>query len=401
MLKILTKETRRKKTSSKQNDKQVNNDALRANRDFVHFSDLDTLSSVKRPKHSGVIWKKKGSSNTSNIELSSVSNSKLNKDVKRYSRKDLLYASYDVNDLFVFDDVSIKNSRVSKMSFRKKPSDFLNVHSKNNLNNSLPRTLVRWFPKMEPLAKPVAIWIPKIVQIYLWIIDSGCSKHMTGNRALLTNLVEKFLGTVHFGNNDFADITYLAIGEFCRKGLKSPFEKSTCFVRNEDGVDLLTGDRSSILYTIAINEIASTSPACLLAKASSSQSWLWHQCLSHLNFAIINNLVKNNLVREMASKQFNLEPGLSNLNKTGKSSNPTVSKVLESSKKDLEDLFHNFYDEYFDASKITKSPTMNVETSNDEIPSHEEEVLHESSESFPEESSSSSLNVDVQQSLDD
>nr|GEZ80054.1 integrase, catalytic region, zinc finger, CCHC-type, peptidase aspartic, catalytic [Tanacetum cinerariifolium] len=46
----------------------------------------------------------------------------------------------------------------------------------------------------------------KIVQICLWIIDSGCSKHMTGNRALLTNFVEKFLRTVRFGNNDFAVI---------------------------------------------------------------------------------------------------------------------------------------------------------------------------------------------------
>ncbi|GJT37828.1 retrovirus-related pol polyprotein from transposon TNT 1-94 [Tanacetum coccineum] len=63
----------------------------------------------------------------------------------------------------------------------------------------------------------------------------------------------------------------------------------------------------------------------------------------------------------------------------------------------MEDLFHNFYDEYFDASKKTKSPTTNVETSNHEILSHEEEVFHESSESFQEEYSSSSLNDDVQQ----
>nr|GEV88751.1 retrovirus-related Pol polyprotein from transposon TNT 1-94 [Tanacetum cinerariifolium] len=75
-------------------------------------------------------------------------------------------------------------------------------------------------------------------------------------------------------------------------------------------------------------------------------------------------------ISEMASKQFSLELGLSNLNKTGKSSNPS----------------------------ITKSSTMNVETSNVEIPSHEEEVFHESSESFQEESFSSSLNNDVQQS---
>nr|GEX65066.1 retrovirus-related Pol polyprotein from transposon TNT 1-94 [Tanacetum cinerariifolium] len=68
------------------------------------------------------------------------------------------------------------------------------------------------------------------------------------------------------------------------------------------------------------------------------------------------------------------------------------------SKKDLEDLFENFYDEYFDSSKIMKSSTMNVETSNVKIPSQEEEVFHESFESFHEESYSSSLNDDVQQS---
>nr|GEW34691.1 hypothetical protein [Tanacetum cinerariifolium] len=105
-------------------------------------------------------------------------------------------------------------------------------------------------------------------------------------------------------------------------------------------------------------------------------------------------------ISEMASKQFSLEPGLSNLNKTRKSSNPSVSQVSETSKKDLEDLFQNFYDEYFDSSKIMKSSTTNVETSYVEIHSHGEEVFHESSESFQEESSSSSLNDDVQQSSD-
>nr|GEX77648.1 retrovirus-related Pol polyprotein from transposon TNT 1-94 [Tanacetum cinerariifolium] len=68
-------------------------------------------------------------------------------------------------------------------------------------------------------------------------------------------------------------------------------------------------------------------------------------------------------ISEMAFKQFSLEPGLSNLNKTGKSSNLSVSQVDEASKKDLEDLFQDFYDEYFDSSKIMKSSTTNVETS--------------------------------------
>ncbi|GKA91984.1 retrovirus-related pol polyprotein from transposon TNT 1-94 [Tanacetum coccineum] len=77
-------------------------------------------------------------------------------------------------------------------------------------------------------------------------------------------------------------------------------------------------------------------------------------------------------ISEMDSKQFSLEPGLFNLNEMGKSSDKMVSQVLETSKKDLEDLFYNFYDEYFDASRITKIPTTNVETSTEEISPSEE-----------------------------
>nr|GFC69906.1 retrovirus-related Pol polyprotein from transposon TNT 1-94 [Tanacetum cinerariifolium] len=96
-------------------------------------------------------------------------------------------------------------------------------------------------------------------------------------------------------------------------------------------------------------------------------------------------------ISEMASKLFSLEPDLSNLNETEKSSNLSVSQVKEASKKDLEDLSQDFYDEYFDSSKIMKSSTTNVETSINE------EVFHEVSKSFQRESSSSSLNDDVQQ----
>nr|GEY04614.1 hypothetical protein [Tanacetum cinerariifolium] len=87
---------------------------------------------------------------------------------------------------------------------------------------------------------------------------------------------------------------------------------------------------------------------------------------------------------------FSLEPGLSNLNETGKSSNLSVSQVDEALKNDLEDLFQDFYDDYFDSSKIMKSSTANVETLINK------EVFHEVSESFQRESSSSSLNDHVQ-----
>ncbi|GKB79625.1 retrovirus-related pol polyprotein from transposon TNT 1-94 [Tanacetum coccineum] len=121
---------------------------------------------------------------------------------------------------------------------------------------------------------------------------------MTGNRALLTNFVEKFLGTVRFGNEDFTVIAgygYVVIGSMTNKKV---------YYVEEDGVDLLTGERSSNFYTIALNDIASNSSVCILAKDSSSQSWLWHQRVSHLNFATINNFVKNNLVQGLPKMKF-------------------------------------------------------------------------------------------------
>ncbi|GKD58720.1 retrovirus-related pol polyprotein from transposon TNT 1-94 [Tanacetum coccineum] len=110
-----------------------------------------------------------------------------------------------------------------------------------------------------------------VVQIVLWIVDSGCSKHMTGDRSMLKNFIEKFMGTVRFGNDNFAAITGY-------------------------GDDLLTGGRESNLYTISISDMAASSSICLMSKATSKKSWLWHCRLSHLNFGTINDLTRLDLV---------------------------------------------------------------------------------------------------------
>nr|GFC79816.1 retrovirus-related Pol polyprotein from transposon TNT 1-94 [Tanacetum cinerariifolium] len=57
--------------------------------------------------------------------------------------------------------------------------------------------------KSKSAKKPVK---RKVVQIVLWYLDSGCSKHMTGDRSQLINFVQKFLGTVKFGNDYVAKI---------------------------------------------------------------------------------------------------------------------------------------------------------------------------------------------------
>nr|GFC80478.1 retrovirus-related Pol polyprotein from transposon TNT 1-94 [Tanacetum cinerariifolium] len=95
--------------------------------------------------------------------------------------------------------------------------------------------------------------------------------------------------------------------EFCDSDLEVAFRRNACFVRNLEGVDLLKGDRSTNLYTINLHEMASASPICLMARASSTKSWLWHQRLSHLNFDTINDLAKNDLVAGLPKFKYHKE----------------------------------------------------------------------------------------------
>ncbi|GKA29103.1 integrase, catalytic region, zinc finger, CCHC-type containing protein [Tanacetum coccineum] len=160
----------------------------------------------------------------------------------------------------------------------------------------------------------------KVVQIVLWIVDSCCSKHMTIDRSQLRNFVEKFIGTVRFDNDNIAAITgygdythgniticpvyyvevlghnLFSVGQFFDGDLEVAFHSKTCYVRNLEGDDLLTGGRDSNLYTISISDMAASSPICLMSKATSTKSWLWHRRLSHLNFGTINDLTKLDLV---------------------------------------------------------------------------------------------------------
>ncbi|GJW14757.1 retrovirus-related pol polyprotein from transposon TNT 1-94 [Tanacetum coccineum] len=168
----------------------------------------------------------------------------------------------------------------------------------------------------------------KVVQIVLWYLDSGCSKHMTGDRSQLTNFVSKFLGTVKFGNDHVAKImgygdyqignvtisrvyyveglghNLFSVGQFCDSNLEVAFRQHTCYIRNLEGVDLLTGSRGDNLYTLSLGDMMASSPICLLSKASKTKSWLWHRRLSHLNFGAINHLARHGLVRGLPKLKF-------------------------------------------------------------------------------------------------
>ncbi|GJW52898.1 retrovirus-related pol polyprotein from transposon TNT 1-94 [Tanacetum coccineum] len=103
-----------------------------------------------------------------------------------------------------------------------------------------------------------------LVEIILFIVDYGCSKHMTGNLKLLSNFVEQFLGTVKFGNDQIALIlgygdlvqgnvtikrvyyveglnhNLFSVGQLCDADLEVAFWKSTCYIRDLRGNYLLT-----------------------------------------------------------------------------------------------------------------------------------------------------------------
>ncbi|GKC13642.1 hypothetical protein Tco_1010424 [Tanacetum coccineum] len=79
-----------------------------------------------------------------------------------------------------------------------------------------------------------------------------------------------------------------AFGKFYDSDIEVAFRKQLCFIRNLDDVYLLSSSSGSNLNTILLNDTMTSSPICLLFKASKTKSWLWHRRLSHLKFGTIN-----------------------------------------------------------------------------------------------------------------
>nr|GFA99446.1 hypothetical protein [Tanacetum cinerariifolium] len=205
------------------------------------------------------------------------------------------------------------------------------------------------YPKFTPSGY---IWKPKsrtenvnpnLIEIVLFIVYSGCSKHMTGNLKLLINFVEKFSGTVKFGNDQIApilgygdllvEIVLVIVDSECLKHIMRNLKllinfvekflgtvkfgndqitpilgygdlEINMFIRDLKGNDLLLGSRGTDLYSITLQDTNSPNPIFLMAKATSSQVWLWHRHLSHLNFDTINLLSKNDIVVGLPKVKF-------------------------------------------------------------------------------------------------
>nr|GFB41209.1 retrovirus-related Pol polyprotein from transposon TNT 1-94 [Tanacetum cinerariifolium] len=218
-------------------------------------------------------------------------------------------------------DVESLEKKIDKLESDKAEfSDMYDEILQNCVSKDVMCSYLQSLSDLDALDELQCMYLHKIVQLILFIVDSGCTKHMTGNLKLLCNFVEKFLGTVRIGNDQFAPIlgyedlvqgnvtinrvyyveglnhNLFSVGQFCDADLEVAFRKTTCFVRDLQGNDLLIGNRGSDLYTISLQESTSSTPLCLMAKATPTQAWLWHRRLSYLNFDYINLLSKKDIV---------------------------------------------------------------------------------------------------------
>ncbi|GKA84444.1 putative ribonuclease H-like domain-containing protein [Tanacetum coccineum] len=167
-------------------------------------------------------------------------------------------------------------------------------------------------------------------------VDSGCSRHMTGNIAYLSDFKEFDGGYVAFGGGayggritgkgtlktdslDFEDVYFVnelkfnlfSVSQMCDKKNYVLFTDTECLVLSpnfklpDENQILLKIPRKDNMYSFDMkNIVPKESLTCLVAKATLDESMLWHRRLGHINFKNINKLVKDNLVRGLPTKRF-------------------------------------------------------------------------------------------------
>ncbi|GJX53341.1 putative ribonuclease H-like domain-containing protein [Tanacetum coccineum] len=166
------------------------------------------------------------------------------------------------------------------------------------------------------------------------IFDSGCSRHMTGNKDFLTDYQEldgcfvafggiarggKIKGKIRTDKLDFEYVFFFkelkfnlfSVSQMCDKKNTVLFTETECLVLPPDfklldeSQVLLRVPRQSNMYNFNLkNIVPSGDLTFLFRKAIIDESKLWHKRLGHVNFKIMNKLVKGNLVRGLPLKIF-------------------------------------------------------------------------------------------------
>ncbi|GJU17227.1 retrovirus-related pol polyprotein from transposon TNT 1-94 [Tanacetum coccineum] len=218
---------------------------------------------------------------------------------------------------------------------------------KGKMDNDLKKSRWVWRPKgnyMDHESKEKGSFILKkfeygnpesILQDHA-VVDSGCSSHMTGNKAYLSDYKDYNGGFVAFGsdpkggkitgkgkirtaNLDFDDVYFVdelkfnlfSVSQMCDKKNSVLFTDTECLIMSpsfkllDESQVVLRAPRHNRVYSLDLkNIVPSGGITCLYANATTNASKLWHRRLGHVNFKNINKLVKGHLVRGLPSKVF-------------------------------------------------------------------------------------------------
>nr|GEY26024.1 hypothetical protein [Tanacetum cinerariifolium] len=191
----------------------------------------------------------------------------------------------------------------------KKLSQISTGNSENTILNEIDRiSREYYYADYMNVILSVYTELDELVEIVIFIVDSGCSKHMMGNLKLLINFMEKFLGTVKFENDQIAPIlgygdlvqgavtikrvyyvegldhNIFSVGQFCDADLEVAFRKSTCFIRDLKVNDLLTEGihhQMSVARTPEQNDVVERRNRTLVEAARTMLSAAKRMALEH------------------------------------------------------------------------------------------------------------------------
>ncbi|GJX23054.1 putative ribonuclease H-like domain-containing protein [Tanacetum coccineum] len=168
------------------------------------------------------------------------------------------------------------------------------------------------------------------------IFDSGCSRHMIGNKSFLTDYQDHDGGFVAFAGStkggkitgtgriktehlNFDDVYFVkelkfnlfSVSQMCDRNNSVLFTETECLILSpefkppDENQVMLKIPRKDNMYSFDLkNIVPSKGLTCLIAKATNDESNMWHRRLGHINFKTMNKLVKGNLVRGLPSKTF-------------------------------------------------------------------------------------------------
>ncbi|GJS51539.1 putative ribonuclease H-like domain-containing protein [Tanacetum coccineum] len=226
-----------------------------------------------------------------------------------------------------------KQHKASYLCLRQELLEYMDVHDNDASESSKPS----WgkMPQHAGFGKPKIVGNPQQKEYKeKGVIDSGCSRHMTGNKCYLTEYEDYDGGFVSFGDGkgrisgkgkiktgtlDFDNVYFckelkynlFSVSQICDKKNNVLFTDTECLVLSSDfklldeSQVLLRVLRKDNIYSFDLKSVVPTKGlTCLFAKAIIDESNLWHKRLGHINFKNINKLVKVNLVRGLPSKIF-------------------------------------------------------------------------------------------------